>query len=166
MGVEWKFHDYSEEVKDALENLAFAALEEAAGELESQVKRNTTVGKVEGSDLKNNWQHRVYQKSNTIAGEVGNPLERALWIEFGTGDYALEGKGRKGGWYIPIGEGKDQISQAVVDAYHFKVVDGKNGMKYAHTYGIRPQRPFQKAYNSEKNKLIRRIQNKFKGGIP
>lgn len=29
---------------------------------------------------------------------VGNPLQNAIWEEFGTGEYALEGDGRKTPW--------------------------------------------------------------------
>ena len=156
-----KFHDYSVEVKAAMNKQIIAALEECAGELESQVKRNTRVGKVAGSNTKNNWKHRVVDSK--LEAYVGNNEETAIWLEFGTGEYALEGKGRKGGWYIPIGNGKGMISQATVDAYGFKVVHGKNGMKFAHTYGMKPQRPFYKAYTRMKNAIINRIQNSLKG---
>lgn len=164
--MEFKFFDYSEKVKKAMEALAKSSLEEAAGEIEAQVKRNTPVGKVAGSQLKNSWTHRVTTDGDDrTTAMVGSPLEKALWIEFGTGEYALEGKGRKGGWYIPIGSGKGQISEAVVKAYGFKVVHGKNGMKYAHTYGMKPQRPLHKAYVSMKNKIIKFLQDRFKGGL-
>ena len=38
---------------------------------------------------------------------VGSPLENAIWEEFGTGEYALYGNGRKGGWYYvdELGDG-------------------------------------------------------------
>jgi hypothetical protein len=160
-----EFQDFTVQVQNTMDDVAHAALEEACGELESQVKRNTKVGKVAGSQLKNKWKHMIITKNGEVQGIVGNPLERAIWYEFGTGDYALEGKGRKGGWYIPIGNGKNEISQAVVDAYGFKVVKGKGGKKFAHTYGMKPRRPLFKAYTTLKNVLIKHIQDKLKGGL-
>lgn len=155
------FEDYTITVKKALGEKAVAALEEAAGEIESQTKRNTKVGKVGGGKTKNKWQHKVNE--STLTAYIGNTEDTAVWVEFGTGEYALEGKGRKGGWYIPIGNGKGFISQAVVDAYGFRVVHGKDGKKYAFTKGMKPQRPFFKAYNSMKNKIIRMMQERFRG---
>lgn len=138
---EIKFIDHTEEVKGVIAEIAFAALEEAAGELESQVKRNT---KVDTGQTKNSWTHRV--TGSMMAGEfkasVGSPLQNAIWEEFGTGDYALHGDGRKGGWFYEDEEGIG----------HF-------------THGKKPRRPFWKAYSTMKNKLIKFIQDKFKGGL-
>lgn len=139
--AEIKFIDHSEEVKGVIAELAFASLEEAAGELESQVKRNT---KVVTGQTKNSWQHRV--TGSMMAGEyrasVGSDYENAIWEEFGTGDYALNGDGRKGGWFYEDEEGNG----------HF-------------THGKKPKRPFHKAYTTLKNKLIKFIQDRFKGGL-
>lgn len=163
--AEIKFMDYTENVQKMMADLAEAVLEEVAGELESQVKRNTPVGKANGSGLKNSWEHRVYQHGEGYIAEVGSPLERAIWVEFGTGEYALNGDGRKGGWYIPVGSGKGEISEAVVKAYGMKTRSGKNGKEFVFTKGMKPQRPFWKAYTSKKNKLIKRMQSRFKGGL-
>ena len=139
--AEIKFIDHSEEVKGVIAELAYASLEEAAGELESAVKRNT---KVKTGQTKNSWQHRV--TGSMMAGEyrasVGSDLQNAIWEEFGTGDYALNGDGRKGGWFYEDEEGNG----------HF-------------THGKKPRRPFHKAYTTLKNKLIKFIQDRFKGGL-
>lgn len=155
------FEDFTIEVQNAMDDRINIALEEAAGELESQVKRNTKVGRVNGSGTKNKWKHKVVDSEHVAY--IGNDKETAIWLEFGTGEYALEGKGRKGGWWILIGSGKGCISQAVVDAYGFPTRKGKDGKKYAFTKGMKPQRPFWKAYTSSKNKIISLIQNKLKG---
>jgi hypothetical protein len=164
MAVE--FHDYTIKVKAELNNAIIAGLEEAAGELKSQAIRNTPVGKVNnGARTKTKWQHKVVDSE--LTAYIGNDAETAIWLEFGTGEYAIpnpEGKGsRKGGWYIPIGSGENMISEKAVKAYGFKVVKGKNGMKFAHTYGMKPQRPFWNAYTKKKNQLIKILQNKLKG---
>ena len=135
-----KFNDFSIEVKNAIESLAYSALEEACGELESQVKRNTAV---DTGQTKNAWTHHVKTSKDISVGTVGNPLENSIWEEFGTGEYALNGDGRKGGW-----------------AY----VNPKTG-KTVWTRGKHPRRPFYKAYTTLKNALIKRIQDIFKGGL-
>ena len=148
-------------VKNAIASIAESVLEEVAGELEAQVKRNTKVGKVSGGKTKNNWKHKVLQSKEGYTAYIGNNQQTAIWLEFGTGEYALEGKGRKGGWWIPIGGAKG-ISEEVANAYHFPILGGKNGKKFAFTRGMLPQRPFWKAYTSMKNKIIARIQNALK----
>ena len=121
--------------------LSYSVLEEVAGELESQVKRNTAV---KTGQTKNSWTHRV--TGSMMAGEykaiVGSPMENAIWEEFGTGEYALNGDGRKGGWFY-----KDEDGVG-----HF-------------THGKHPRRPLHKAYSSMKNKLVKRIHDVFKGGF-
>lgn len=89
-------------------------------------------------------------KQNLVA-YVGNPSIVAVWLELGTGDYAVNKDGRKGGWYILVGNGDNMISPAVVDAYHMKRYYGKDGKVYVHTYGMRPRRMLQKAYESFKD---------------
>jgi len=134
-----KFIDHSEEVKAVIAELAESSLEEACGELESQVKRNTAVAT---GQTKNSWQHRVTKSGEDYVGAVGSDYENAIWEEFGTGDYALHGNGRKGGWFY---------------------VDAKGDGHFTH--GKKPRRPFHKAYTTLKNKLIKFIQDRFKGGL-
>jgi hypothetical protein len=140
-----KFIDHTEEIKGLIADLAFSSLEEAAGELETQVKRNhDTLKIVKTGQTKNSWQHRV--TGSMMAGEyrasVGSDYKNAIWEEFGTGDYALNGDGRKGGWFYEDAEGVG----------HF-------------THGKKPRRPFWKAYSTMKPKLIKFLQDKFKRGL-
>lgn len=136
-----KLFDYSIEVQETMAELAHQVLEEVSGELESQVKRNT---KVDTGQTKNSWTHRVVgsMMAGEYRAEIGSPLENAIWEEFGTGDYALNGDGRKGGWFYKDEEGVG----------HF-------------THGKHPRRPFWNAYTSLKNKLIKHMQDIFKGGL-
>lgn len=134
-----KFNDYSVEVKNAMAKLAYRAVEESLGEVESQTKRNTAV--VTGQ-LKGSWTHNVKTTGVETTGTVGSPLERSIWYELGTGQHALNGNGRKGGWFYVDSEGHG----------HF-------------TYGSKPKRPLFKAYSSLKNKLIRHMQDIFKEGL-
>lgn len=158
MSVE--FQDFSIKVSEALEKASIQFLEEAASELESQAKRNTATGRVGGGKTKGDWGHVV--EESKLEATIGNTNENAIWEEFGTGEHALEGKGRKGGWYIPIGDGEGQISQAVVDAYNMTVKHGKNGMKFAYTTGKKPKRMLHTAFEKNKAKIIRRAQQIFR----
>lgn len=129
------FEDYTIKVQNAIDDRISAVLEECAGELESQVKRNS---RVDTGKTKNSFQHKVVDSEHTAY--IGSNEENAIWEEFGTGEYALEGNGRKGGWYYKDAKGD----------FHF-------------TTGKKPSRAFWKAYNSLKNKIINRIQDSFKG---
>ena len=160
MGASVRIESNAIEVIGKVTDEINAWLEEAAGEIESQAKRNTPVGKVDGGGTKRDWKHKV--DDDVHKAVIGNLQETAIWLELGTGDYALEGKGRKDGWYIPIGEGKGQISQSVVNAYGFKVVNGKNGMKFAFTHGMKPKRILHNAVESNKSKIQKRLISRLK----
>lgn len=134
-----KFIDFTIEVKNAIESLGAQVLEEVAGELESQVKRNTAV---KTGQTKNSWTHTVKSSPDQHTATIGSPMENAIWEEFGTGEYALNGNGRKGGWFYEDEEGVG----------HF-------------THGKHPRRPFHKAYTALKNPIIKHIQDVFKGGL-
>lgn len=133
MGV--KFHDFSIKVKAVIGENINAVLEECAGEIESQTKRNS---RVDTGQTKNSFQHKV-DTANHVA-YIGSSYENAIWEEFGTGEHALNGDGRKGGW-------------AYID---------RNGERHF-TYGKKPSRAFWNAYNSLKSAVIKRIQGSLKG---
>lgn len=130
-----KFEDFTIKVIEEMDNRINAVLEECAGEMESAAKRNTRVA---SSQTKNNWRHHVDDDKHEAT--IGNGLENAIWEEFGTGEYALQGNGRKGGW-------------AYVDE------DGNGHF----THGKKPSRAFHHAYTSLKNPIINRIQEAMKG---
>ena len=131
-----RFTNNSAQVKAALSEAAIAYLYEAGGELEAQVKRNSRVGT---GQLKNSWTYKVDEEDGVCT--VGSPLENAIWEEFGTGEYALNGDGRKGGWYYQ---------------------DEKDG-KWHHTFGKTPHRAFHRAFTSLRTALIRRAEEVLKG---
>ena len=156
MAVE--FHDYTIKVKAAIDDRVNVALEECAGELESQVKRNTRVGQP-GAPTKNSFRHKVDDKAHIAY--IGSSEENAIWEEFGTGEHALHGDGRKGAWYVPV----EKVVGYKRPTYNGKVVIvyGKGGKKYYKTNGKKPSRAFWKAYTSMKDKIIKRIQEFMKG---
>jgi len=129
-----EFKDFSLEVKNAISDGINAVLEECAGEIESQAKRNS---RVKTGKTKNSFRHKVVDSEHTAY--IGSDDENAVWEEFGTGEYALKGDGRKGGWFYEDEKGNG----------HF-------------THGKTPSRALWKAFNSLKNKIINRIQNSLK----
>ena len=130
-----KFQDFTIEVKGAIDDKINAVLEECAAEVESQAKRNS---RVRTGKTKNSFQHKVVDSEHTAY--IGSNYENAIWEEYGTGEYALKGNGRKGGW---------------------RYVDEKGDGHF--TRGKTPSRAFHKAYTSLKNKIIKDIQDSLKG---
>jgi hypothetical protein len=129
------FEDYTIKVQNAIDDKINAALEECAGELESQAKRNS---RVDTGKTKNSFQHKVVDSEHVAY--IGSNYENAIWEEFGTGEFALQGNGRKGGWVYKDAKGN-----------------------WHRTTGKKPSRAFWKAFTSLKNKLINHIQNSLKG---
>jgi len=125
-----KFTNNSAKVIAKLDDAVIAYLYEAGESLSSQVADNSRVGK---GELKGSWNYRVDESKG--ATTIGSPLENAIWEEFGTGEYALNGDGRKGGWYYKDEKGK-----------------------WHHTYGKTPHRAFKRAFDSLKNALIKRAE--------
>lgn len=130
MSVE--FHDYSMQVKAALDEKAAQFLEEAASEVESAARRNS---RVRSGQLKGSWTHIVEGNEATIR----SPLQNAIWEEFGTGEYASGTEpGRKGGW----------VYRDAAGDWHF-------------TRGKTPNHTLQRAFESTKGKIINRAKQIF-----
>lgn len=144
MAVE--FHDYSIKVKEAMNGKINAVLEECAGELESEVKRNT---RVDTGKTKNSWRHKVNERKHEAV--IGSTDQNAIWEEFGTGEYALNHDGRKGGWWY-----------ATDKPGFFGKMFGKKPSNFVFTYGKKPSRAFWNAFTSLKNGIIKRIQDAMK----
>ena len=130
-----KFHDYSVSVKVAMDDSINAVLEECAAEIESQTKRNS---REKTSKTKNSFRHKVVEGEHVAY--IGSNEENAIWEEFGTGEHAINGDGRKGGW---------------------RYKDDKGNWHY--TRGKRPSRAFWNAYTLLKDAIINRIKTALKG---
>ena len=128
MSVE--FQDNRIEVKAAINDAITVFLYEACGELEAQTKRNS---KVKTGQTKGSYGYAVDEAE--LAGYVGSSYENAIWEEFGTGEYALNGGGRKGGWRYMDEWGN----------WHF-------------TYGKKPRRPLFRAFAALKAKIMARAE--------
>ena len=135
LGMAVKFEDYTIKVINAMNDKINATLEECAGELESAAKQNT---RVDTSKTKNSWKHHVDDEKHEAT--IGSTEENSIWEEFGTGEYALKGNGRQGGWSYVDEQGKG----------HF-------------THGKKPSRAFWHAYTSLKTPILNKIKNSMKG---
>lgn len=129
-----RFVNNSVKVKNALQDAAIKYLYEAGGELTEQVQNNTRVdtGKTKGS-----FRYRVNESK--LECTVGSPLNNAIWEEFGTGEFALHGNGRKGGWSYQDKQGN-----------------------WHHTEGKTPTRAFHNAFQTLKPALINRAKQVLK----
>ena len=126
-----EFEDYRVHVKEALEEAGVKFLHEAAGELQSRTRRNS---RVDTGQTKGSYEYKIDAGPAEQTCQIGSNLENAIWEEFGTGEYALHGDGRKGGWVY---------------------VDTKGDGHF--TKGKTPNRPLHNAFTALKNKLIRRF---------
>lgn len=133
--VELNFEDNRIECKGALNDAIIAFLHEIGGELASQTARNS---RVKSGQTKGSWNYIVDEQEQKTT--VGSPLENAIWEEFGTGEYALNGDGRKGGWCY-----KDEMGKT-----HF-------------TYGKKPNRALWNAFQTLKPSIQSAMEEKLKG---
>lgn len=164
MSVE--FIDFSSEVKAGMEEAIIAGLYEAAGELEAMTIRNSrqshSYGDIRATAL---WDHMVDE--GKMEAYVGSPHEAGYWEEFGTGEHALNGDGRKGWWvYVkgqPSGKGgqsyptKAKAEEAAEFLRKVKKLDA-----YA-TNGIDPNRPLHRAFTTGASIVQEILESKLKG---
>lgn len=153
---EVEFENNILKVKEALDRMAERFLEEAGQVVKEQAVQNTVKG--ETRHTSQSWGYVVNMSEKSVT--IGNPLENAVWEEYGTGDHALEGKGRKTAWYVPVelctGRKKPSFNGEVVIVY------GKDGKAYYKTNGKKPKRMLHNAYHTKKTALIRRAKQLMK----
>ena len=131
----FQYEDNRIQVQDMMHDGIVAFLHEIGGEFVSQTARNS---RVKSGQTKGSWDYLVDEGACEVT--VGSPLENAIWEEFGTGEYALYGNGRKGGWYY-------------VDEYgsgHF-------------THGKTPNRALHNAMETLKPMIHKVLEDKMKG---
>jgi hypothetical protein len=161
-----EFIDFSAEVIEGMKDALIAGLEEAAGELEAMTIRNSRqghkYGNIQATAL---WEHLVDE--GEMKASVGSQHEAAYWEEFGTGEHALHGDGRKGWWVYVEGQdsgkgGKSYSTKAEAEeaAEFLRKVKGLDA--YA-TNGIEPNRPLHRAFQSGEAVVQAILGSKLKG---
>jgi len=63
---------------------------------------------VDTGNLRGSITHKVYR--NDLIVRIGTPVEYAPYIEFGTGEHAENGQGRKGGWFYTDEKGNKHFT--------------------------------------------------------
>lgn len=129
-----KIEDFRIEVKKAIKGKAVEFLHEAGGELVSQTARNS---RVDTGQTKGSYEYKVDE--DNLVCTVGSPLQNAIWEEFGTGEKALHGDGRKGGWFYVDRHGHGWF-----------------------TLGKSPNQPLKRAFDSLKSTITQEAERRFK----
>ncbi len=137
MSVE--FTDNTAKIKAALSEGVIGFLHEAGGEIQAQTQRNS---RVDTGQTKGSYKYMVDEGKDESTVAVGSDLENAIWEEFGTGEYALHGDGRKGGW----------VYQDVTGVWHY-------------TRGKTPKQPLTKAFQSVAPKIKKQLVNVIKQNL-
>lgn len=132
-----EFVDNRVQVNKALDDAVGAFLLEASAEIVSAAARGS---RVNSGQLKGSWKANVNESKGEAV--IGSELENAIWEEFGTGEYAAKGDGRKGGWSYQDDSGN-----------------------WHHTTGKKPNRTLQRAFDGAKGKIINRAKQIFKEGM-
>lgn len=132
------FENNSIQVMNVIKETAIAWLNEASGEIITQVTRNyDAAGRVDTGETKGSFSHKIDEEE--LKSTIGSDKENAIWEEYGTGIYAEDGTGRQTPWVYK---------------------DPKTGNFYT-THGKKGHRPFQHAYDSQQSAIIRLAEKKF-----
>lgn len=157
------FEDYSLNVKTALLNCAKQFLEEAGEEILSITIRNTKrkTGQTAGS-----WKKVVDEGGMCV--HIGSDYWNAIYEEFGTGEFALKGDGRKGYWVFVDTGGQPSAPKGgktytLDEAKKVVAIMRKKGLNAYYTKGKQARRPFFNAYSASKSKIIKRAEQIFGG---
>lgn len=126
------FKDNSQACKNAIKMVEIKWLKAAALAIQSQAKALVPVNT---SNLKTSINHKVQVSS--LEAYVGTNADYAVYVEFGTGEFAENGNGRKGGWVYIDPSGKT----------HF-------------TMGMKPKPYLRPAYRKNK-KALKQLLNKY-----
>lgn len=165
-----QFQDFSADCIDFIEDEAIAWLHEAAGEMEAELKRATPDRGRWFTELEQSWKHTVDE--GKLEATIGSNLERALWSEFGTGEFSIAPKGGRQGYWIYVkdnGSGdsggytyKGGKQYTLEEAKQLVAMMRSDGLDAWYTKGQRANRTMQKTYTKMKPKLIRSAEERFK----
>lgn len=145
-----EFQDFSLEVKAAIDSVTIGWMHDWANEIVSQAARNCAMDGELGQQLAGSYYYDA-DDSKGIA-RVGTRMEAGYWEEYGTGEYAAKGNGRKGWWIYIEGQtsGSGGMSYATQEeaeqmAAYIRQVYGKAAIV---TNGRRPAHTLEKAFTT------------------
>lgn len=159
------FEDYSVECKNAIKEKAIIFLEEVGGELRSRTQRNS---RRKTSKTADSYEYKVDEGQQAV--HVGSNYDNAIWEELGTGEYAVNGDGRKGWWVYVTGGSSSSSSSSKGKSYSSPAqakravaILKEQGLDAHMTKGKTANRPLLKAYQSFKSGIIARAEQIFGG---
>ena len=158
-----EFTDNRVQINRAIDDAIGAFLLEASAEIVSAAARGS---RVDSGQLKGSWKANVDESEGVAV--IGSELENAIWEEFGTGEYATKG-GHGGGYWVFVkdGNGSGGGSNPVGKRYSLekakKIVAmmRADGLDAYYTNGKKPNHTLQKAFDANKEKIIRRARQIF-----
>lgn len=137
-----EFQDNSKKAKAEIAKVSQKGMEAALLMLEASIKAGAPVS---SGHLRDHIDHKTTVSGTKVTGQVGSPDMYAVYVEYGTGEFAENGSGRKGGWNYqdPSGE-------------------------WFFTWGQEPQKFMRNGFRQNKNK-VKEVLGKeygasFKGG--
>lgn len=160
------FEDYSISVKNTIKDICINFLDDAGNEVINQTIRNydpvSDTGQTKGS-----FRHEV-DEGNLVV-HIGSDYPNAIWEEFGTGEFAEKGDGRKGWWvYVKgqTGQGKNpggKVYSTKEQAKRAMRYLREQGLPAFYTRGKHARHQFRNAFNTMKPQIIRHAQELFGG---
>lgn len=159
-----EFKDFSIEVKDILDDIAINWVDETSNEILSRAAENCQMTKEDKGQLRS-----MYEREFDVAkykATVGSKLESSYWEEWGTGEYAAHGDGRKGWWVYIRGQAsqgggqsyrtKEEAEEAAAFLRRVKKLDA------VVTNGRRPNYTLEKSFEATKNPAIAQLERLLK----
>lgn len=159
-----KFYDYSVNVKSAIKEKALAFLKEIGGEIRSQASRNSRRRKSHTAD---SFEYKI-DKEN-MAVHIGSDYWNAIYEEFGTGEHAINGDGRKGYWIFVKSNGaprapKGGKTYTKKEARRIMAILRSKGIEAYYTNGKKANRALFKAFTTTEQH-IEQVAKKYFGDL-
>lgn len=159
-----EFYDYSVNVKSAIKEKALAFLKEIGGEIRSQASRNS---RRKSSQTAGKFEYKV-DKEN-MAVHIGSDYWNAIYEEFGTGEHAINGDGRKGYWIFVKSNGAPRVPKGgktytKKEARRIMAILRSKGIEAYYTNGKKANRALFKAFTTTEPR-IEQIAKKYLGDL-
>ena len=159
-----KFYDYSVNVKSAIKEKALAFLKEIGGEIRSQASRNSRRRK---SHTAGSFEYKI-DKEN-MAVHIGSDYWNAIYEEFGTGEHAINGDGRKGYWIFVKSNGAPRVPKGgktytKKEARRIVAILRSKGIEAYYTNGKKANRALFRAFTSTEPH-IEQVAKKYFGDL-
>lgn len=105
-----QFQDNSDKVMSELRRVLNGALDKGSLIVVGQAK---TLARRDTGALSDSFSHQLEEIDGETVSKIGSPLDHAIYNEFGTGEFAENGSGRKGGWYYRGTDGKLHYTKGI-----------------------------------------------------